>query len=627
MAPESKNRDAEHLRNYKNQLDDILGRQLTPENIDTYADEALNDVVHLVEQATAGYNLSPTHSFETTRQAEEAALAYHGLGNVETILDHIADKADEIQSLDKFIADTLTNDVVYLPPDIVRGIVTGEGKHQLIEKEHIARLKTVLFVLANEFDVDIHDPEQLERSRGVLRNNMMRKESYYTLHLPGLKRDIMICDEEDNISFVFDDEKLEGLGVNHKDLAELSKSELKELIAAESGVGVTVRYSDNFVQNMIQAINNPSTEANPQAEINATYLTPKAPEGVTTIAGIAKDLGVTSAAVMNAMKELGEALGQPVGIYRFGRRTANGYSPDQQTLLQQYLEKKGSLSVPPADVFAAGGLAKVLGVSDQSVRKAVKQLGYTDLDLPKYKFGSNIAVGYSPDQQLAIAEYLEDRGIFANQPPTDYLSYANIAEAYGVDRATVERAIKSLGDTLGAVAKYRFANNALVGYSPDQQQLIYEALEHSGALTPSAPEDFFSVSGLAEKIGVSERLIIDAIEEVEDSLGEIAIYKFGSKPGRAFSPDQQEAIYNYLKDQGKLIDKMPEGFLTREGLSKHLGVDSTTIPTAIKNIGEAFGQSSLYRTSRGNKVGYSPEQQAKIKEYIAAKKSGGSQKS
>src|SRR5680860_653450 len=75
--------------NFKTTLSQIQSRPLIPENIDSYAEDALKDLITLTSSAVTEYKNQQTSDLRTGNEAEDAAFAYFGLNNIEEILNHI----------------------------------------------------------------------------------------------------------------------------------------------------------------------------------------------------------------------------------------------------------------------------------------------------------------------------------------------------------------------------------------------------------------------------------------------------------------------------------------------------------------------------------------------------------
>ncbi|HEV7453653.1 MAG TPA: hypothetical protein VGO07_00170 [Candidatus Saccharimonadales bacterium] len=171
---------------FREKIDAITSRRLSPENIETYADDALDDLVGVVDEITERYEQqSGVVDPASGADHERAALLQLGLDGdeIEATLDRIDDLSKEIAALDDVItAITTQTDAVITPP--------GETGFQLTvnaepyDKEHIPRLKTLLFVLSNQFDIDLRDPEACSISNGIITDSMLRKESYRLVAVP-----------------------------------------------------------------------------------------------------------------------------------------------------------------------------------------------------------------------------------------------------------------------------------------------------------------------------------------------------------------------------------------------------------------------------------------------------------
>ena len=194
------------------ELNSILDRGLTVENINTYADEALNSLIELTGKKVGEYKKNNLTTGLSDKEIEDRAFQFYGLREVNSVLDHISQKAEEIKGLDLVIASTNKINSVIIKPDPSESvIINGDGEFK--EKRIFDRLKTVLFVLKEDFDVDVADRQQLMIQRGIVSDNMMRKTSYFLLNAYGINRTILVCDEEGNVSYVFNTKALNNKGI------------------------------------------------------------------------------------------------------------------------------------------------------------------------------------------------------------------------------------------------------------------------------------------------------------------------------------------------------------------------------------------------------------------------------
>ncbi len=215
MASEKVTQQTEFDAAHRRDLDEILTRPLTPETINDYASTALDDVIVLIGRVLEEYEAQPILVGSTQSERENSALRYYHLGDIETILDHLADVSEQIRSIDDVIASAEYADEVITPPDFGGEVVVGQRGRAFETKQSIPRLKTLLFILSNEFNLDITREEDVRITGGALNSGMIRKLSYYTVEVPSLNRTVLVCDEEQNVTFVLDNEALDRYGITN----------------------------------------------------------------------------------------------------------------------------------------------------------------------------------------------------------------------------------------------------------------------------------------------------------------------------------------------------------------------------------------------------------------------------
>lgn len=277
--------DKQQKTNVTSFLQPILDRELTVEDIDNYAFVAVDGLVSLVNQKVDEYKAAHGTAGWDDKTIEDRALDFYGLEDVGTYLDFLDKKDEEIRNLDRVIKRTVHKDQVVTPPDEVEVPVVKTGNGERTEdKKMINRTKAVLFILKEDFDVDVDNEEQLIIMDGVVRGNMMRDTSYVLIKTPTIGRTILVCDEEGNASYVFNDEVLEKQNVSDEALVDFTKTDLNALITETPKLGKRVIYSKNgFVPRMIDAIKHPEStrpdEVTDRMKNTGKYLYPKASGG------------------------------------------------------------------------------------------------------------------------------------------------------------------------------------------------------------------------------------------------------------------------------------------------------------------------------------------------------------
>jgi hypothetical protein len=395
---------------YQEQLDKITSRKLTPRNLNVYAENALNDLIALIESAlekNSAYNDSNT----TTREREDAALSYVGLdrNTVEQTLDHIASVTDSIRRLDGLIArKTIRTDHVIVPTNgrLDEPISPGDGSFEL-PKKRIPKLKTLLLLLETGLDVHI-ESEDVAITIGDVPPNMMRRSSYTSVEIRSLNRLVMVCDEVGNTTYIFDVDVCKEYGIDVDYLSRLTKVEIDELIKDDDRIGRRIDYSSKYVDNLTQYLTGEMSQDQDGTLQSVDILKPKAPpapEGYLSLNGIWHEYGITQKTTQKAVDELGSELGE-VTQYRFGSKTTAGYSPEQVAKILTHLD-----IAPPAPegYLSLNGIWREYGITPYTTQKAIDELGPVLGEVKQYRFGTKTTVGYSPEQVAKILKCIDEQ--------------------------------------------------------------------------------------------------------------------------------------------------------------------------------------------------------------------------
>ncbi len=553
-----KKNNFEQAPDYRARVDAIVSRPLIPESIVAYGDAALVDLVDLIDKATDSYNRQPTISFDSASETERAAFDYYSLGDVELILDNIADRADELKDIDSVIDSYETTEGAITPTSGSLGGLAIRGCDGSFERKnrYIPKLKTLLFVLHNDFDVDLHDPQQIKIYKGTIDSGTMKKHCYYSVEAFKLNRSALVCDEVGNTTFVFNREVLKSHGIENSHLIKLTKPQIEDMIASDPTSGRRVTYSKNFVGHLVEAIEDPTNckrqSRRHDSEVDETlgkYLHPKAPENVLAANGLVRLWGIGDNSIRVSIDDVKDRLGG-VGTYRFGPHTALGYTPEQQEIIRQDLEAKCLFKLASEDVMSVAGMMETWGVSRNDIDIAIKenseQIGQAEL----YKFHTKMAFGYTPEQQAIIRQAIAEKGV-VEQSESHRLSVPDMAENWGLDPKTIRKMILKHSDEIGEAVVTRFNTQKAPGYLHEQVTLIEGFLREKGYFSEEAPEDVSSIFGMAQAWGETHASVRKAVENIKGELGEVKPYKFGVRIVDGFSPQQQTIIKKYLSDKKK----------------------------------------------------------------------------
>ena len=630
---------AENTSFYGDRLRTILNRPLSPENIETYAEAALEGLIGLAQAAVDEYQLQPTYDFADDYSRETAAFNYFQLQNIDTILDFVSFKADQINQLDTLIVQAVELPDIIVQPDEYFRPRTGSGNGSETKKV-IPRLKTTLFILNNEFDIDLTDPEQITITLGTNADNMMRDESYYFVEAHGLERSFLICDEEGNVSYVFDTSKLAAIGIDSASLKDLRKSELNVLLETNPDVGQRLVYSDTFTSRMLQAIEDPKmsggiptdrVQPKKDVERKVTLRPPVgvAPEDFMTLNSMRQTFGVSQNVIERAIRTLqaDEVIGEDT-VYLFGKNYPyRGYSPDDQQAIQLWLNNNWTHAQNAPDmVLSVNGVSEFFELSPQTIMKGITELRESGAfgEERKYKYGPRITVGLEPEEQNELYDWLKNNQYLVPLPAEGQLSLAGFSKWLGIAETSTLKAVATLQQnrTLDELTYNRFSGNRSQSLSPWEQNIVRDELITTGLIAPPAPEGCLSLMNFAAASNVSPKTLraVVATMEVNGKLPPASYYKFGSRSALGYTFEQRAVIDSYMKEVGVTAEPAPDGYLSLFGVSNELGTTRAAVKIAISDLEEAaFGPTVIYRFDSVNTTGYSPAQQQSIRNQLVAR--------
>ena len=342
------NRNLSEL-NFSEQLNEILNTPLTPENMETYASDALSKLIDLSDEIIDAFNRKSATSFANDSELENAAFVHFGLPDIDNNLNFIAKQQDIIdQTLARVTsAKANSNNKTLLPPDEnITNIESGDGSFNN-DFELIPRTATLIYLLQNQFSLDINDPEQFQIEHGSISTDMMREESYSVILAnltkqavdddsadeAQISRLIFVCDAPRNATFVIDaDIARDLIGDDFADdLASLTKSQLKDLLAENPTLGKNVNYhkGETWPNRILQAINHPEKEIKDTKEklrLLANDIEP-AKEGEISLNGFRNKYD--SVSVVTLKKIVEKAGLEPIGKRRIRGQITDVYNEQQ----------------------------------------------------------------------------------------------------------------------------------------------------------------------------------------------------------------------------------------------------------------------------------------------------------
>ena len=450
---------------FKNRLSKAIDNPLTLENTDTYVDGALGAVIKLVDDVVAKYDAQPGAEWQQLGEAngkehEDAALEYFGLEDVEAILRYLEDKASQFAVIGQVIAQANEASDVFVPPGstpVPQATGSGTGMEK---KGKQPKLKNLLVMLKSEFDIDPDDPEAVSIVRGSVNTNMMREEPYYQVTVPGIDKVILVCDEYENVTFVFNGEWVrEQVNSNRsskdesaRPLTDYTKEELSKLIKDNPEQGARIMATKNFTANLVNALKGGFSQQKLDKPVDTRYLRsskdlPPVPDGYATISEIGEELGIQEEKDKVAIRNVAIALEKQGKITRGTYRSRNGRpilaftEKDARLIVEE--TKRRAAPIPESYV----SVAKFAGEYQQ--RKGGHDITYPDMSCAIKQLELNpVKIGvflYLPEdearQVVAMVEQLVSERLAIRQHKKvslNRLSYVT-GEGYSVVRRAAEK--------------------------------------------------------------------------------------------------------------------------------------------------------------------------------------------
>lgn len=548
-------------------VDEITGRQLTPKGLTSYANEALEDLIKLIDDVTGQYNRQPTIAQSHNKEQEDTALTYFGSDPdyINSILDFISSKTEEINKLDEQVSRMKhTRDQTIIPAKKHNvAIKPGDGS---FEKRFEPRLNTVLFLLSNKFgiDLDAADPDQIRLSDGPLDKDSMRDVSYNVIELPSMDRTILVCDQVGYATYVFDNALLKQQGLAIDTLLSLSPDELKDLFIAHPKLGISLRSTQSYVEDIASLMEDiPETEEKIKKGDTVEFLRP---DGILAGAAVAAKINAQygtriSHKTVYAVADQLDAEGLITKTsYKIGpKRNVPGYNDSDYDQIVKRLEERGLLYPPaPADVSSlttliGDAVGRQSSAYDKVLADVLARTEQTFGTLPKYRFVAATSFGITEEQLPTVAAIIDEhvdklRSLAAakkvlkdlaaeSKRPEGTKTLPQIGEASGVSSSLYIKAFENVEAQVRAIADYTYGPNGFRSFNAEQAAVIEAEIERIKTVdrTPGR----WTVNELADELGVSNHIVREVLEQIS---APHRTERVNNKPSPTYDPDIVEVL-------------------------------------------------------------------------------------
>jgi len=514
LAPEVSNVPESLMKSYRMQYESIIHTPLTPENITTYASDALNKYVGLLEDAHKEVGISTDdYSIETEKIIADRFL---GLDSPWDVQAHIKSVQADIDRLAKRVTSSKVNRLpsYYVPPDDEGNPVIGPSNGSFEEATVTPRTITVLFLLEHNFGVNLDDPEEFVMDSGSIPDNAMRIEPYSRIEVKSQKRLILVCDQKGNRTFVFDTSRFAKLGLTADYVASLDKPEIDALLGEHPRLGASLYYSKNFMGNISDLIHSPTNPPKDKPRMTEDYnylkFLPEKPEGYEFSTNLARDLGISESTLRSWLTN-GKLGGEIQKFRRPGslRGLIYAFSPEQQRIaarLKDEGERSASTTEKPEGYEFSTDFIRSLSIAESSLRNWIKagKLGEVQ---QFYRPDAHIKRTYyalSPEQQEAVVNLKSATGEAVPHIPDDYEFLIDIVKSSNIPERTLRRWLMS--GKLGGEAQEFVNQNSSTGrsyaLSPEQREVAIGLREHLARLLEK-PDDYEFLADFSNNSGIS----------------------------------------------------------------------------------------------------------------------------
>ncbi|MDR1704569.1 MAG: hypothetical protein LBS19_07775 [Clostridiales bacterium] len=566
LIKETYNIPEEVKKNYQARYYSIIHAPLRPETIETYAGDALNKYVDLLEDAHKEIGIGiDDYSIETEKSV---ASNFLGLENPWKVQEHIKTVQKDIDKIINRVSSSKAghSSSYYVPPSREESTAITASDGSFEEAEVTPRTATVLFLLEHDFGVNIGDPKELTMESGALPDNAMRKEPYIKIEVEPLKRLILVCDQKGNRTYVFDTSRFEELGLNSEQIAGMDKPGLDLLLKQHDKLGASLNYSSRFIDNVSELIRKPAKPLKEQNDKSKSHsyleLLPEKPDDYEFSLDLAAKLGVSETTLRGWLTS-GKLGGEAQKYRRHGsaRGLIYAFSPEQQKEAARLNGEKSGLAEKPEGYEFSTDFLRSYRLAESSLRNWIKsgKLG----EMQRFRRpDSHLGHGYalSPEQQeiiIGLKDGVKTKSTDENietlpEKPDDYEFIIDVVKRLGIPERTLRRWL--ISGKLGGEAREFFNKNSTTGksfaLSYEQQreaQNLYKGHERLTGLYDK-PEDYEFTADFIIASGVERKTLDDWLKS--GKLGGEA-QKFLNKKSPlgysyALSPEQRSAALRLL---------------------------------------------------------------------------------
>ena len=581
---------------YQQQLNNILSVDLTAENINTYSDDALNSLIGLIDEVKNDPACKWDFSLNVSAKEQEDKTLRQVLGvDVGHILESISRIGDDIKHLDDIIDDCRQHEeqMTYIPSDKLgyAAIVANGGDFSMAPI--VPKTKVALFVLENDFGINLDNEEEFQMSTGINTEDMMRQVSYDIINLPTLNRAIASCDETGNVTFIFNTSVLTENNLSIDDIKKMTKQEIKDLLAKSPALGATLIYSKNYPSNLAKLIEKPITELEKQIEDNPDQFSQgrkylkevmKAPDGWTTMGTFEKAYGISHQTLIKLVEGAGSIESREYKMRGRGGKVCQHYKEED---LKELASSLLNTEKAPDGWTTPSVFARKHGIHPNTINRTIEGAG--NIESREYKMGGRggkVCRHYKEEDLNRLVSPL----LYTEKVPDGWTTITAFAEKYGISDRTISKIIKNAGD----IESREFKKQGKVCQHYKEEDL--KELASSLLNTEKAPDGWTTPSVFARKHGIHP----NTINRIVEGAGDIESRKFKDRAGKVGVHYKEEDLKE-LASSLLNTEEAPDGWITMGAFEKSHKIDHDTLGKLVEGAGNIESREYKMR-GRGGKV-------------------------
>jgi len=564
------------LMKHRDRIISILNRPLKPDNFKNYALDALSELItylHQIFESSDEYK-----GDEYNSSIENDILVKLGFAG-DQIIENLSIKVEQIANILQLSGSILNHDSI------------SDDNH---------KIGAAIFLLVSEFGVNISDKNQFEIRKGYSLPSRDMGSPYCIISAPVVNVTIVISNDIDNPTFVFNNKKLRENKIFSNEIynSSYSQEKLASIVDSSIGMGIIITSHDDLIPCLISSIKSSIYHEMDQFHSSkydktspVSLLKNKSiqeiPEGYVFLFDFADRLGINIKILNFLIDSSADKIGE-IKLYKLYIGSVEPcLSIEQQNLLKEIYD---SFATIPEGYIGVESLKQKLGIDSQTFFKLIESYDGEFGAVIKYKMNSGSIDDCLNPKQIEIinTEYSKYPA-----KPSNYVAINTLSKQISVDVQTLKKLIKNTGNNFGEIKLFRLPIGKIEECLSPEQVIL---LTNNQSTSKKIPPGFIPLGQFAKTLGITEESISEIVLRITNELGPIDKYETATlKIESCISPIQQDTIraaYNKF-------ETIPEGYKAISIFCAENSYEISVVHRMIEALDGHIGDIKKYRTSTG----------------------------